>query len=176
MKFALSTTLALLLSAITFFAKAQYGPEFPELKVKEDYARAEPMFLQVTEWITETPLDEQEELRAYSNAFLIQWINGSPTVFINLGKQLGKLIEHNHQLLPIYMANYAAFCIRNKQYNDPSAATRAGLQAMVKVYRRGRGIKNVKILDKLANAADKNGLDEYISKYMKQETDVTPGH
>jgi hypothetical protein len=131
MKSISTAILVLLLSISAFFAQAQDRPEFPELKAKEDYAKSEALFQQVTEWLTETDLDTQEALRMRSNAFMMQWVMGSPTVNVGIGDHLMVLFEKNPQLLAIYMANYASFCISNKENKSTLEPTKAGLQAAV---------------------------------------------
>lgn len=119
-----ATTL-LLLSVL--FVNAQSGPQFPELKVKEDYGKAEPMVLQATEWLNETPLNEQLDVRKRTNAFVFSWVMGSPTVNINLGDPLLELMKDNSQLYPVYLGNYASFCINNKDNKNPRDGAKAGL-------------------------------------------------
>lgn len=169
MKSILTTTLVILLSASAFFARAQERPGFPELKVKEDYAQSEAFFLQVTEWLTQTDLNTQDELRMQSNAFIMKWIMGSPTVNVGIGDYLLRLFDKNPQLFAIYMANNASFCISNKENKNIMDAVKAGLQAVVTVYRKGMGIKRSKALDKLTAAVDSNELEAYIIKNLKDD-------
>jgi len=164
-----TAALVLFLSIPAFFVQAQDRPEFPELKVKEDYAKSEAVFQQVTEWITETDPDTQEELHTRSNAFIMKWAMGSPTVNLVIGDHLMRLFARNPQLAIIYMANYASFCISNKENKSTVEPTKAGLQAAVKVYKKGKGVKKNKEFDKLVLAADKNELDNYITENMKDE-------
>lgn len=169
MKSILSATFSLILSVTVFFAKAQTLPQFPALQAKEDYTKAEPLFQQVTVWLNETDIDKQEDLRKRANAFILQWVMGSPTVNVGMGNNLVDLFNKNPQLLPIYIANNASFCISNKENKDVLEAAKAGLLAVVKVYRKGTGIKKTKALDKLVTAADEDKLDDYIAKNLKKE-------
>ncbi len=88
MKFILTGAFSLVLNMTVFFANAQTLPQFPELSVKEDYSKAEPIFQQVTVWLTETDIDKQEDLRKLSNAFALQWVMGSPTVSWKAAKEI----------------------------------------------------------------------------------------
>jgi hypothetical protein len=169
MKSILTATLVLFLSLPALFVQAQDRPEFPELAVKEDYAKSEALFQQITTWLTETDLDQQEALRMESNAFILKWITGSPTVTVGIDEHIVGLVDKNTQLLAIFMANYASFCISNKENKSTLNPTRAGLLAMVKVYKKGIAIKKTRALDKLATAVDKNELDDYIAKNLKSE-------
>jgi hypothetical protein len=166
MKSILTVALALMLSICTFSLKAQYQPEFPELKVKDDYVKSAALFLEVTGWLNETDLGTQEDLRARSNKFIMDWLMGSPTVNVAIGESLLDLVDKNSQLLPIYMANNASYSIRNANNKETTEAIKAGLNAVAKIYKKGIGVNKTKALDKLATAADKNKLDNYIIKHL----------
>ena len=166
MKSILTVTLLLFLSVQAFFAQAQNDPGLPELNVTADYLKSEALFLQVTEWLTETDLDKQLALRMRNNAFVMKWIEGVPYMKMSLSDQVVSLFDNNSQLLPIYMANYASFCIGNKENKNALDAAKAGFLAVVKVYKKDIGIQKNKALDKLAAAADRNKLDKYIIKHL----------
>ncbi|MBC9914385.1 hypothetical protein [Chitinophaga varians] len=162
------TVLTLVLVLLGFAAvQAQYRPSFPDengLKVKEDYAKYEPTMVAAAEWLMETDLDKQPDVRAATNQFVVRWLTGSPNVTITFEKPHIKLMDGNPMLLPVYMANYSSYCIRQQSYKDPLEPTKAGLTAIAKVYRKGIAIKKNKALDKLAEAIDQGQLDTYISK------------
>ncbi|QHS58784.1 hypothetical protein [Chitinophaga agri] len=166
MKFLLSVTFALLLGLTTF---AQNRPAFPALKAKEDYAKAEPLFQQLTEWITETDLDKQKDERLLSNGFLMEWLTGSPTVTVQMGDPLLKVFDKNPQLLMVYMANYASYCISKQSSADKAAAAKAGLLSVIRVYQKGLAVVKNKALEKVIAANDDNKLDEYIDKNFKKQ-------
>lgn len=161
MKRFIVSTCVLVLSVL--FVKAQYAPEFPVLVVKEDYAKSEPLFLQATQWLNETDLGTQEELRQRTQKFVLDWINGSPTVRLNLTEMLAKLfLPDNPALLMIYMANYSSFCIQHPDNKSETAAGKAALQAVSVVYKKGLGIKKNKFLKKMVESIDEGQLDRFL--------------
>lgn len=161
-------TAILLLS--TLFGQAQSGPQFPELVAKEDYAKAEPMFLQAVEWLNETALDQQLELRQRTNAFVFSWLNGSPTVKMVIGEGLMKLVKDNPNLAFIYFGNYCTFCIKNPDNQYAWDAATAGLRAVAKVYKKGVGVKKTKLLTKLVEAVDGGKLEEWMDENLKKDS------
>lgn len=160
-------TAILLFSA--FFVRAQGRPQFPELVVKEDYAKAEPMLLQAVEWLNETDLDQQLELRQRTNAFVFSWLEGSPTVKLIIGEGIMKLVKDNPQLAFIYFGNYCAFCINHPDNKNAWDAASAGLRAVAKVYKKGIGVKKAKLLTKLTGAVDENKLEEWMDENLKKD-------
>lgn len=169
MKLFITTVAAALFSLSTYHAQGQQLPEFPELKVAENYAAAESQVKDVADWLEETDLDKQEALRRRSNAFILEWVTGSPTVTMTITKDLLKVLDKNPHLAIIYMARYASYCITNKNNKDKLPPTQAGLTAIAKVYKKGIGVKKNKALDKLVSAIDQNQLDDYMVKHIKAD-------
>lgn len=160
---------AILLISV-FFVRAQSGPQFPELVAKEDYAKAEPIFLQAVEWLNETDLDQQLELRQRTNAFVFTWLNGSPTVKMVIGEGIMKLVKDNPSLAFIYFGNYCKFCINNPDNKYAWDAASAGLRAVAKVYKKGVGVKKTKMLTKLAEAVDTGKLEDWMEENLKKDS------
>lgn len=165
MRFIFIPVLATLLSISAYHAQAQQLPDLPgekELRVKEDYAKYEPLVKEVADWLEETDLDKQTEVRRKAGSFILNWIMGSPTVTIEVTNNDTEMMKKNPSLYFIYMARYASYCITNKSYQDKVAPMKAGLTAVAKVYKKAIEIKKTKALDKLVLAIDDNKLDEYI--------------
>ena len=59
-------------------------PENYQLTSKEDYTKYEKDVINATNWLLATPLNEQTEKRKEVSAFVVKWINGSPTVNVEL--------------------------------------------------------------------------------------------
>lgn len=172
MRFIFVPVLATVLSISAYHAQAQQLPDLPgkqELNVKEDYAKYESLVKDVADWLEETDLDKQTEVRQDANRFILIWTMGSPTVTIVLTDYLVGTMKKNPLFYPIYMASYARYCITNNSYQDKVAPLKAGLTAVAKVYKKGIAVKKTKALEKLVTVVDENKLDEYIG-------DMEPKH
>lgn len=169
MKWLLVSVVIILFSIAAFPAQAQHWPEFPDdsqLKEKADYAKYESLMKDVADWLEETDLDKQPELRQEVNVFVLRWLTGSPNVTIVVSSEFANLVEKNPKLIAVYMARYASYCITNNAYKDPAPPTKAALLSLVKVYQKGIDVTKTKAIKKLLAAIDENKLDEYITKYM----------
>lgn len=170
MKFIFATIVAIIFTASAYPAQAQQLPDLPgekELRVKEDYVKYESLVKDVADWLEETDLDKQTDIRREAGGFIFDWVNGSPMVKIEISEDFFKMMEKNPHLTIIYMARYASYCIANNSYKDNVAPAKAGLMALVNVYKKGIGITKNKALEKLVSAADHNQLDDYIQKHMR---------
>ncbi|MBS0030701.1 hypothetical protein ACTJJ0_26700 [Chitinophaga sp. 22321] len=169
MKWLFLAVVTVLFSITAFHARAQQWPDFPDdsqLKAKEDYAKYESLVKDVADWLEETDLDKQPELRQEINVFILRWLTGSPNVTVVVSPAFAELVEKNPKLIAVYMARYASYCITNNTYKDPVPPTKAALLSIVKVCGKGIEITKTKAIKKLLTAVDENKLDEYIKKYM----------
>lgn len=161
----------LFLAAI-FFSNISFGqtqfdlPQNIELKTKQDYTKYETTFIDAAKWLEETDLDKEADKRQQINAFVLQWISGSPTINIEINEQLGKIYGKNAQLLGLFLASYAGNIIENKNSSNKFSATKAGLISIMKVYKKRIEITKSKEMDKIIMLTDVE-LDSYIRDKFK---------
>ena len=163
------TTLFLSATFSTYISFGQTYFELPqniELKTKEDYANSETTLVNAARWLEETDLDREADKRQKVNAFVIQWISGTPTVNVEITEPLGKIYGKNVQLLGLYLASYARNIIENKSTSNKFTATKSGLISIMNVYKKGIQIIKSKEMDKIIKMTDSE-LDNYIDKKFK---------
>lgn len=154
----------MLCSVVALHAQSAWQvPVNAELNTKEDYARYEPDVVQAAAWLATTDLDKEETQRKVVSAFLVRWITGSPTVNVVMGDKLLDLYDKNAPLLPIYLGAYCKDYIENKSTATPKSAAKAGVVAMISVYKKGISIKKSKGMEKVIKLNDENKLDEYVA-------------
>jgi len=142
-------------------------PQNVQLKEKEDYAKYESDIIDAAKWLEETDLDKEADKRREVNAFVIQWISGSPTVNVEITEQLMKIYGKNAQLMGVYLASYAGNFLANKGTATKQSATKAGLISMMNVYKKGIEISKSKEMEKLIKLTEENKLDGYIASKFK---------
>lgn len=142
-------------------------PQKVELKTKDDYVKYEPAIIDAAKWLEETDLDKEASKRQQVNAFLLQWVTGSPTVSVEINEQLGKIYGKNAQLLMLYLAGYTKHFLENKGTATKFSAKKAGLISMMNVYKKGIEMSKSKEMDKLIKLTNNNQLDNYINETFK---------
>ena len=142
-------------------------PQNVELKTKDDYAKYETAIIDAAKWLEETDLNKEADKRQQVNAFVLQWISGSPTINVDINEQLGKIYGKNVQLLGLYLASYARNFLENKSTATKFSAIKAGLISMMNVYKKGIEISKSKEMDKVIKLTDDNKLDDYINDKFK---------
>lgn len=151
-------------------AKAQTKFEVPEnvkLTEKDDYTKYESKVIEAAKWLEETDLNKETDKRQYVNAFVLQWVSGSPTVSIDINEKLGQIYGKNVELLGLYLASYTRHFLENKTTATKFSATKAALLSIMTVYKKGIKITKNKEMDKLIKSTDENKLDDYIKDNFK---------
>jgi hypothetical protein len=150
---------------ITFSAIAQTKFEMPQniqLKSDADYAKYEADIINAAKWLEETDLDKETKKRQEVNAFVMNWLTGTPNVSVDITEPILKLYEGNRELLAIYLASYSRNFLENKTSATKLTAIKAGLTSIVNVYKKGIALNKNKEMEKLVKSYDQGKLDEYI--------------
>jgi hypothetical protein len=166
----------LFLSIALFFATGNiYSQEFEvpgnyEFKEAADYAKYEKDIIEAAKWLIETPLNQQVEKRREISKFVVTWVNGSPTVNVEINQTIIEFEKKNEGMLPIYMASSARYVLENNYSKDMRSKHKAALHDMISVYKTGKGIKKDKKMDRLIKDDEEGKLDEWLSKNLKINT------
>ncbi|MCU0393670.1 MAG: tetratricopeptide repeat protein [Thermoflexibacter sp.] len=145
------------------FGQGFVVPENYEFKTKDDYQKYEYQIIDCINWLENTPLDQETDKRKDAGAFLIKWITGSPSVSIELREDLVGFMKTNPELLLTYMGGYTKFMLENKGSNDVLQATMVAVQSVIKVYKKGIGIKKDKSIENFIKMDEKGELKQWLA-------------
>ena len=158
--------LFLILSSITSSSQEFNVPGGYEFKAKEDYAKYEKQIIAAADWLIATPLNEQEEKRKEVSAFVMKWINGSPTVNVEINPTIMDFEKKNPGMLILYMAGSAKYVLENNFSKDMRAKHKSALKDMIKVYKEGKGIKKDKKMEKLIKSEEEGKIYEWLEEHL----------
>jgi len=144
------------------FAQTYEVPKDYILKAKEDYPKYESDVLKAIDFLEQTPWSEQPEKRDEAKAFVLKWIEGSPTVSIEINSEIVKFSKNNVELLGSYMYGYTKYALLNKVNFDVFQAKVAGVRAVITKYTNEPGHKKNSEVEKVIKL-DKDGkLEDWI--------------
>lgn len=149
-------------SAQEFVVPANY-----QLNAREDYGKYEKDIIAAAKWLLSTAFNEQKEKRKEVSAFVIKWVNGSPTVNVEINPTIIDFEEKNPGMLPLYMAGSARYVLENNYSKDMRAKHKSALKGMIEVYKSGKGIKKDKKMEKLVKSDEEGKLDEWLAENLK---------
>ncbi len=139
----------ILCSAFFLFTGNIYGQTFEvpqnyEFKQAADYSKYEKDIIEAANWLKETPLNEQADKRKEVSKFVVTWINGSPTVNVEINPTIMDFEKKNKGMLTIYMVSSALYVLENNYSKDMRSKHKAALRDMISVYQTGKGINKDK--------------------------------
>lgn len=151
----------------SLYSQSFQVPENYVLKVAADYSKYEQAVIAAAKWLKQTPFSEQEEKRKAAAKFLLDWINGSPTVDVELNETIMDFEKKNEGMLIIFMSACARYVLENNYSKDMRAKHRAALRDVIAVYQSGNGIKKDKKIEKLIKSEEAGKLDEWLEENLK---------
>lgn len=149
-----------------FFSVPAFGQDFevPDytLEKKEDYAKYKNDVLNCIEWLSQTPPNKQIPKRKEATAFFIKWVEGSPSVSIELHEYVMDIAGDNGELLVMFMAGWTKYELENTaalKSKDPGQIISkhlAGTKNMLAYYEQHKknGLKKNKTAEKLLKMDD----------------------
>ena len=155
------------ITTVTAFSQSFEVPKDYELKSPSDYTRYEKDIIDAAKWLKETPLYEQEEKHQKVFAFVLQWVNGSPNVNVEINPTIMDFEKKNKGMLILYMASSARYVLENNYSKDMRAKHKFSLHEMIAVYKATRDIKRDKKMEKLIKSDEEGKLDEWLSENLK---------
>ena len=158
---------SLLLIGKTIYCQSFEVPDNYQFNSKEDYSKYEKDIIDAAKWLKDTPFNEQEDKRKEVSAFVVKWINGSPTVNVEINPTIMDFEKKNKGMLVLYMAASARYVLENNYSKDMRAKHKAALNDMMSVYKSGKGINKDKKIEKLIKSEEDGKLDEWLSENLK---------
>ena len=158
----LFTLIAVLCFSLQLQAQDLNIPNNPTLETEADYKRTEPYVLKTIEWIQNTPLNEQKELRTKANAFLLIWLTGSPTVTVEIGPNM--VTESCEECLMIFLSGWTKYSLSNNYSKDKAEGALAGAEAVIAFYKKNKSaLGRQPEIEKWIKKQKKGQLKKYIS-------------
>lgn len=162
----LKITILSLFAVLTFNLSAQDSKLLSKVpETKEEFIASEPQVIASIDWIENTPMDQDEEMRKFQYSMLLQWMTNSPTVTLELSGYLSDYTKKNTDLLFIFMGGWTRYALQNEYTKDEVPCNLAGLQSMIKVYKAGK-LKKDKKMDELVALEASGGLEAWLKEKL----------
>jgi hypothetical protein len=145
----------------TFEVPANYA-----FKTKADYARYEPEVIQAVKWLENVPLNQEDDKRKQAYLFVFTYVQGSPTVSIELQRYVTDISGKNPELLIAFLGGWTKYKLENPDVNDPLVLNTEGMKTILKIYKLGGAVKD-KNLEKLAKLSTDQELQDWVKGKIK---------
>jgi hypothetical protein len=120
----------------------------------------------IAKWMEQTDLDKAKDKRQEAVDFVLQWMSSCKSVNVEVNDPVGVLYGKNDPLLGIFIASYCRYTIENRTTVTRFDATKAAVQSMMNVYKKGIAVSKTREMEKAIKYWDQGKLDEYIQEEM----------
>ncbi len=159
--------LLLLTTPNKLFAQEFEVPLNYELNAAADYAKYEKDIIDAAKWLKITPIDKEKPKHKDVYSFVINWVNGSPTVTVEIYEILIDFEKKNPGMLPLYMAFCSKYVLENNYSKDVRAKQKAALKDLIAVYKSNPSLKKDKKMEKLIKADEEGEMNVWLDDNLK---------
>jgi hypothetical protein len=160
----ITLTLLLTILSVGVFAQEFEVPKDYKFQTAKDYAPYEKDIINCVTWLLNTPLTEQPDKRKESNAFLLKWLTGSPTIKIEIKGEIVTFMD-TPELLMLFMGGWAKYSLESGDLNNKVKGNMAGIEAVIEFYTKNKeALSKNKNVEKYIKMKEKGTLKEFIEK------------
>jgi hypothetical protein len=132
----------------------------------DDYKKYESDILKCIEYMINAPVNDMSDYRKRVNSFFMDWLTGTPDVSISINASVNNLYDKNKQFLIIFMAGWVKYALLNNYDNDKYKGYLAGIETILDVYRRGKGVKRDPNIIKIIKLQDEGKLLDWVKNQI----------
>lgn len=145
------------------FTQEYSVPKDYAFESKEDYTRYQQAVLDGIDWLIETPVAEEPAKRKEINAFVLEWLTGSPTVTIELSEDIVTFMDCPDCLM-IFMGGWTKYTLEQEDKNKIQGNL-AGIKTLIRFYENNKTeLGRSSAIEKYSKLLKKDKLEDYITK------------
>ena len=133
----------------------------------QDFKNFELGIVQAYNWLLNTPVNQEPQKRKEVNAFLMRWLEGSPSVTVEINPEIITFLDCPDCLM-IFMGGWTIHTLNNNYDKDPVKGATAGIRGVMDFYQKNREMlgKN-KAIEKYLKLEEKGKLEQFVADKLK---------
>jgi hypothetical protein len=136
---------------------------------KEDFISSEKKVLATIDWLENTPLNKENEKHKTQYALLSAWIINSPTITIDVNRNVVNFTEKNNELLIIFMGGWTKYSLENNYSKNIVNGNVAGIQSVIKFYKRNNTLNKDDEILKLIELDTQGALEDWVKDQLAKK-------
>lgn len=165
-------TTSLLLCA--FVAHAQEGrcPKLPEVYAwnsEKEYQKDADLVKKTLKWLCVTPLGIDIEQRSLANAFVLEWIAGSPEILVEVKTDFLPFYSEHPELLFTFIHGVSLFKIDKPGILDELTLYKEGFDVVAELSMQSKDLSHSHVMKPLLKAYKKKKMKEYVKEIQQKK-------
>jgi len=165
----------LVLMVFAFLPKVNFGqlgqcPDLPKTyhwQVAEDYAKDRELVKKALRWLCVTPISEDLRDRALANAFVLEWLAGTPEITLDVRTKVLDLPSEHPELLLTFMHGMAYYTILHPKENSEIKKYEAGIKTIVDLANQSKELSKLARIRDLERMMNRGKLNSYLKSELK---------
>ncbi|MBO9202118.1 MULTISPECIES: hypothetical protein [Niastella] len=133
---------------------------------KEEFVQSEKKVLATIAWLENTPLDQETKKHTRQYALMTAWLINSPNVSILVNANVLDFTKKNNDLNMFFLAGWTKYQLENNYSRDELQGNLAGLRCVIRIYRKGVGVRKDKVMETLVELEDKGELESWLKEQL----------
>lgn len=149
--------------------QAQVGkcPKIPTTytwNTKEEFAKDEDLVRKTLRWLCFTPLALDCQQRTLANAFVMEWLAGSPELTIDVETRYLPFVKNHPDLLFSFIHGVALYKMDKPQLKEQTILYQKGFEAVANLALQSKELEHDPELKPLLKAFKKNKMKAFVKK------------
>lgn len=164
----------ILILGITSVVNAQYA-HCPDIPVEyswveaADYAKDKEVVVRCIQWLCETPWGWEPEKRSVANAFVLEWIAGTPEITITVESSWIPSVDEHPELLYSMIHGMARYALKHPEIKDMEKLKTEGYKVVASIASQSKEMSSDREIKKLIKAHEKGKLKAWMKEFSEKK-------
>lgn len=119
-------------------------------------------------WLCCSPLQNELALRSQANAYVLEWLAGTPTLKLNLETKNLNFLDEYPELLFSFIHGAMLYCLEQPKQNDIALVYLSGYEAVIHLAKLDKTMRKSECIKTLKRLQKKKQLKQFIEALMSQ--------
>jgi hypothetical protein len=138
-------------------------------RTAEDYQRDQERVIEVLKWLCKTPMGEEVKQRSVANAYVMEWLAGTPSLRLELEISPFSLFENYPELLFPFVHGAALYALQRSSQVNPPKLHAEGFEVVAQLAQQSEILSKEAEVKKLIKAYRKKTLEDFYTTALEEE-------
>lgn len=119
-------------------------------------------------WLCCSPLQSDLALRSQANAYVLEWLAGTPTLKLNIETKYLSFLTEYPELLFTFIHGAMLFSLEQPKQNAPKLVYLHGYESVIYLAKLDKSMRKSQCMKELKRLQKKKQLEQFIEELMSQ--------
>lgn len=139
-----------------------------EALTADDYIKEKDCVKKTLRWLCNTPLGMEIQQRSYANAYVMEWIAGTPLFTLEIETRYLYFINEHPELLYSFIHGMAYYKLDHPEEKDRLKLYSEGYKVVAQLASQSKELSKSSVLKPLLKAARKKAIRDYTQTVLSQ--------